>query len=87
MEQVASLVTIVSEVGKTAEDKYRILDARDKLIRLFLGTKQLNIDDSKIIIGTCPDMCPEKERLQRETQHQVSLLINLVVDFRPDCRT
>ena len=24
-------------------------------------------------MGTCPDMCPEKERLMRETQHQVAL--------------
>lgn len=22
-------------------------------------------------LGTCPDMCPEKERLLREIQHQV----------------
>lgn len=25
------------------------------------------------LVGTCPDMCPEKERLQREFQFQVSM--------------
>lgn len=47
--------------------RYRILDARDKLIRqLQQGEK------SKCLIGSCPDMCPEKERVMREFQMQVA---------------
>ncbi|XP_063706496.1 protein xmas [Culicoides brevitarsis] len=52
----------------SVEDKYRILDARDKLIRQL----QQNEKKSKNLIGTCPDMCPEKERLMRIFQNQVA---------------
>lgn len=27
---------------------------------------------SKVFVGTCPDMCPEKERYMRETRNQLS---------------
>lgn len=28
---------------------------------------------SKVFVGTCPDMCPEKERFMRETRKQLSV--------------
>lgn len=28
---------------------------------------------SKVFVGTCPDMCPEKERYMRETRNQLSV--------------
>ncbi|RZC37283.1 xmas-2 [Asbolus verrucosus] len=54
------------------EDKFKILDARDKLIRIKLK-KNIELSKASPTVGTCPDMCPEKERLMRETQHQVAL--------------
>lgn len=54
----------------TTEDKFKVLDARDKLLRL--KVKQDNFKrKSGATLGTCPDMCPEKERVMREIQHQV----------------
>ncbi|XP_004529622.1 protein xmas-2 [Ceratitis capitata] len=53
------------------EEKYRVLDARDKLMRL-LRPRQTDINKVERTKGICPDMCPEKERLMREFQRQVS---------------
>ncbi|KAB0793365.1 hypothetical protein PPYR_12985 [Photinus pyralis] len=64
------LLSTIKQVTHTIEDKYKVLEARDKLMRLRLK-KLTNMD--KATKGTCPDMCPEKERLQREIQHQVAL--------------
>ncbi|KAG7256775.1 hypothetical protein CRUP_037790 [Coryphaenoides rupestris] len=41
----------------------RLLEQRDKCTDLVL---------SKVFVGTCPDMCPEKERYMRETRKQLS---------------
>ncbi|CAH1116423.1 unnamed protein product [Phaedon cochleariae] len=65
------LVNLILSQALNVEDKYRILDARDKLIRIKLK-KKIHLKSSPTI-GTCPDMCPEKERMMREAQHQVSL--------------
>lgn len=53
------------------DSRYRVLDARDKLIRL---KAKRTVDIHKVVStkGVCPDMCPEKERLMRETKHQVA---------------
>lgn len=65
------LLQIIKQKAQSIEDKFRILDARDKLIRLTLK-KKIETNSSPTV-GTCPDMCPEKERLMREIQHQVAL--------------
>nr|CAH7759709.1 unnamed protein product [Callosobruchus chinensis] len=70
-EQV-DLVNVILSQATTAEDKYKVLDARDKLIRAKLKQKCVSVK-SKATLGTCQDMCPEKERLMRETRHQVAL--------------
>ncbi|GLV43213.1 xmas [Carabus blaptoides fortunei] len=71
-DQEQELLNIIMRVAQTSEEKYRILDARDKLIRL--RTKSLrDLANVRRTVGTCTDMCPEKERLQRETQHQVAV--------------
>ncbi|KAK5641742.1 hypothetical protein RI129_010289 [Pyrocoelia pectoralis] len=64
------LLNIIKQAANTTEDRYKVLDARDKLMRLRIK-KFTNLE--KATKGTCPDMCPEKERLQREIQHQVAL--------------
>ncbi|XP_077404821.1 germinal-center associated nuclear protein [Vanacampus margaritifer] len=68
-ECLAPLIGIVAE---TSEDKYRLLEQRDKLLRQG-RTKSLDLDLSKVFVGTCPDMCPEKERYMRETRNQLSI--------------
>jgi hypothetical protein len=35
--------------------------------------KQSDLSKAAVIQGTCYDMCPEKERYQRESRHQVAL--------------
>lgn len=35
--------------------------------------KRTDLDMSKVFVGTCPDMCPEKERFMRETRKQLSV--------------
>lgn len=52
--------------------RFRVLDARDKLIRLTTA----RTTDIKTVVstkGVCPDMCPEKERLMREATHHVAV--------------
>lgn len=63
------LINLVLSQAITIDDKYRILDARDKLIKLKLK-KNLTVKSGSTV-GICPDMCPEKERLFREIKHQV----------------
>lgn len=66
----SELEAILRRPAFTDEDKYRVLDARDKLIRL-KTVRQTDIKKAVASKGTCPDMCPEKERLMREFQRQV----------------
>lgn len=66
----SELEAILRRPAFTDEDKYRVLDARDKLIRL-TTVRQTDIKKAVATKGTCPDMCPEKERLMREFQRQV----------------
>uniref|UniRef100_A0A182P4R2 Germinal-center associated nuclear protein n=1 Tax=Anopheles epiroticus TaxID=199890 RepID=A0A182P4R2_9DIPT len=49
----------------TAEERYRVLEAKDRYIRL-TTERTTDIRKAKNIEGTCPDMCPEKERYMRE---------------------
>ncbi|XP_020292247.1 uncharacterized protein LOC109858934 [Pseudomyrmex gracilis] len=65
------LQNIIHQVAVTAEDKYKVLEARDRLMRL-KRVKPASLATAKVTTGTCPDMCPEKERLMRESQRQVA---------------
>ncbi|XP_008553105.1 uncharacterized protein LOC103575191 [Microplitis demolitor] len=67
----AELKKIIQQVGNSSEDRYKILEARDRLMRL-KKAKIHTLSMAKVTRGTCPDMCPEKERLMREFQRQVS---------------
>lgn len=66
------LIKIIKQTAMTAEEKYKVLEARDKLIRM-RTKKSTDLMKASVTVGTCPDMCPEKERLMRETQHQVKI--------------
>ncbi|XP_022083515.1 germinal-center associated nuclear protein-like [Acanthaster planci] len=58
------------QVGHTAQDRYDILEDRDRVIRQGLK-KKTNLAMPGAIKGTCPDMCPEKERYMREVQRRL----------------
>lgn len=68
---IEELQSIIRQPALTSEDKHKILEARDRLMRL-KHAKSINLATAQVTRGTCPDMCPEKERLMRETQRQVS---------------
>jgi hypothetical protein len=57
--------------SNTASDCFEALDARDKEIRRGI------IKDTSLVakakVGCCPDMCPEKERYEREYQRRLSI--------------
>ncbi|XP_044758819.1 uncharacterized protein LOC123316693 [Coccinella septempunctata] len=63
------LLEIINQPAMSTEEKYKVLDARDKILRMMEKENGANKSSTK---GTCPDMCPEKERLLRVIQHQIS---------------
>ncbi|XP_007432218.1 germinal-center associated nuclear protein [Python bivittatus] len=67
----SSFNSLIGMVAETSEDKYRLLDQRDKIMRQ-ARVKQIDLGRAKTFVGTCPDMCPEKERYMRETRNQIS---------------
>lgn len=91
----SSLLHLLGQLAETAEDKYRLLEQKDKVLRQGLTPspsqetareilqvtrcvcagqpKRTDLDLSKVFVGTCPDMCPEKERFMRETRKQLSV--------------
>ncbi|NXY88558.1 GANP protein, partial [Alcedo cyanopectus] len=69
---LSSLSNLVGLVAETAEERYRLLDQRDKIMRQ-ARIKRTDLGKAKTVVGTCPDMCPEKERYMRETRNQISI--------------
>ncbi|KAG1669951.1 Germinal-center associated nuclear protein [Nymphon striatum] len=66
-----SLLKFLSTIANTAGERFEVLKARDNLIRL--QKKQMSRSRSKTLSGTCPDMCPEKERYDRQEKKQLSI--------------
>eukprot|EP01135_Chromosphaera_perkinsii_P002801 Nk52_evm10s227 gene=Nk52_evmTU10s227 len=63
------------DVSGQSSERYRILDDRDKAFRESSQgehTSRRDLKDAVSMIGTCEDMCPEKERYQREVQNDLS---------------
>ncbi|KAM6080289.1 germinal-center associated nuclear protein [Theristicus caerulescens] len=69
---LSSLGSLVGLVAETSEERYRLLDQRDKIMRQ-ARIKRTDLGKAKTVVGTCPDMCPEKERYMRETRNQLSI--------------
>lgn len=65
------LESLCKKPARTAEEKFTILDARDKLYRI-INARPADIKKAESTKGTCLDMCPEKERLMRVARLQVS---------------
>ncbi|CAH0585618.1 unnamed protein product [Chrysodeixis includens] len=76
-EAALELHQLRSKVSVTPDEKWRILDARDRILRAWGGAGS-RIKVGGATIGTCQDMCPEKELLHRQAEHQVMTLETLV---------
>lgn len=68
----------------TMYKKLQVLEARDKTVRAntIQPVKEINVDEIKPMEGTCPDMCPEKERLLRIHGNMVSQFECKTVDSK-----
>ncbi|KAL9696011.1 hypothetical protein quinque_015296 [Culex quinquefasciatus] len=66
-----SCTALARKSANTAEERYRLLEARDKYFRLTTD-RTTDIRKAQSTQGTCEDMCPEKERYMREFQLQVA---------------
>ncbi|XP_053686152.1 protein xmas [Sabethes cyaneus] len=67
----AEFELLAKQSSSTAEERYRVLEARDKYIRL-TSDRTTDIRKASSTQGTCGDMCPEKERYMRECKFQVA---------------
>ncbi|KAF4524274.1 hypothetical protein B566_EDAN012037 [Ephemera danica] len=65
-----ALMEALRKPAFSTEERLAVLDARDKLLRL-RGVRGQQVAGLKAAtVGTCEDMCPEKERYLREDRHQ-----------------
>nr|XP_002130399.1 germinal-center associated nuclear protein isoform X2 [Ciona intestinalis] len=55
----------VTTIAKTDTEKLTVLERIDKILRTRL-VKESDLSKAIVTIGTCPDMCPEKERYLRQ---------------------
>ncbi|VVC86642.1 unnamed protein product [Leptidea sinapis] len=76
-EAATELHQLRSKVSLTPDEKWRILDSRDRILRSWGGAGS-RVKVGGATIGTCPDMCPEKELLHRQAEHQVMTLETVV---------
>ncbi|XP_059170750.1 germinal-center associated nuclear protein-like isoform X2 [Physella acuta] len=67
------LKTIWRAKAKDTTERIAILDAKDKLLRMLRRRQQSDLATAKAFVGTCPDMCPEKERYYREDIRRLAL--------------
>ncbi|XP_078048951.1 RRM_XMAS2 and SAC3_GANP domain-containing protein xmas isoform X2 [Augochlora pura] len=68
---IEELRKIIRQPTHNSEDKYKVLEARDRLMRM-KQTKSHTLAAAQAMVGVCPDMCPEKERLMRESKRQLA---------------
>ncbi|XP_059052206.1 uncharacterized protein LOC131846813 isoform X2 [Achroia grisella] len=73
IDAAAELYQLRSKIASTPDEQWRILDARDRILRAWGGAGS-RVKVGGATIGTCPDMCPEKELLHRQAEHQVMTL-------------
>ncbi len=71
--------SIYRKSAKTSKEKFEVLDLRDKVLKLIrFETNTSNAGASEttteMLIGTCQDMCPEKERYSRGNFFDLEIL-------------
>jgi hypothetical protein len=50
------------------------LKEREALVKRGLITEKINLEDATALQGTCEDMCPALERVERKIQRQLDPL-------------
>lgn len=63
---------LLERTASTLKEKFTLLEERDKLLRKRV-IKTNHVKKKERMKGTCPDMCPEKERIMRDMRHLVSV--------------
>ncbi|KAK3581304.1 hypothetical protein CHS0354_033043 [Potamilus streckersoni] len=71
--ETVSLANFINSVGRTTAERNHILEMQDKYIRQMLKKQKGEKDMSGAYVGTCPDMCPERERYYREESRRLSV--------------
>ncbi|KAL3853116.1 hypothetical protein ACJMK2_016691 [Sinanodonta woodiana] len=71
--ETVSLANFINSVGRTTAERNHILEMQDKYIRQILKKQKGEKDMSGAYIGTCLDMCPERERYYREETRRLSV--------------
>ncbi|KAL5015301.1 hypothetical protein ScPMuIL_009571 [Solemya velum] len=69
-DKVSSSSSLTNAVAHNVTERLEILDNRDKIFRQG-RKKQSKLSTAKAFIGTCTDMCPEKERYCREDRRRL----------------
>ena len=68
------LVAIMQQATHSDGDRWTVLEARDKYMRLrqprSITRSGVDIQDMNLV-GTCPDFCPEKERYERSAKNRL----------------
>lgn len=68
------LIAIMQQATHSDGDRWTVLEARDKYIRLrqprSITRSGVDIQDMNLV-GTCPDFCPEKERYERSAKNRL----------------
>ena len=68
------LVAIMMQATHSDGDRWTVLEARDKYMRLrqprSVTRSGVDIQDMNLV-GTCPDFCPEKERYERSAKNRL----------------
>ncbi|XP_062617863.1 germinal-center associated nuclear protein-like [Saccostrea cucullata] len=65
-----AVISLRNSVARSNSDKLQILNLRDKVNRLG-PKKQSDLATARAFVGTCTDMCPEKERYDREEKRRL----------------
>lgn len=74
IQGASELLSVMKQQTFSDGDRWSVLEARDKYIRLKRPKKQIRtgqeIEDVNLV-GTCPDFCSEKERYGRSAKNQL----------------
>ena len=65
-----NIVSIFQLAGRTAQERAHVLEKADKVIYDLIAASESKREGA--LVGTCDDMCPERERYDREFQRRLS---------------
>jgi len=74
IQGASELLAVMKQQTFSDSDRWSVLEARDKYIRLKKPKQQIRAGEdleNQNLVGTCPDFCPEKERYGRSAKNQL----------------